>query len=350
MALLDNWTEEMQSAYLYHVLAATEENVTKSRLFGELAASAEAQAEIWADQVHQEGGSVPGEFHPPFRARLVAKLIRWLGPRRIRPILAAIKVRGISVYSQALTTNGHAMPTSVDDFGHRHKGTESGGNLRAAVFGVSDGLVSNTSLIMGVAGAGADAKTILLTGVAGLLAGGLSMAAGEYISMRSQREMYEYQIGLEREELEQYPEQEAEELALIYHARGIPLEEARTLSRGILTNPEHALDTLAREELGLNPQELGSPWGAALASLLAFSVGAVIPVLPFLWWAQDLGAAATMSTSAALAAISLFGVGAVLSLYTGRKAVYSGLRMVFIGVGAGLVTYFIGSMLGVRLA
>src|SRR3990172_7623355 len=208
MALLDNWTEEMQSAYLYHVLAATEENVTKSRLFGELAASAEAQAEIWADQVHQEGGSVPGEFHPPFRARLVAKLIRWLGPRRIRPILAAIKVRGISVYSQALTTNGHAMPTSVDDFGHRHKGTESGGNLRAAVFGVSDGLVSNTSLIMGVAGAGAGAKTILLTGVAGLLAGGLSMAAGEYISMRSQREMYEYQIGLEREELEQYPEQE----------------------------------------------------------------------------------------------------------------------------------------------
>lgn len=351
MALHENWQEEMQSAYLYHILAAKEENITKSKLFGELAVAAEAQAELWAARIEREGGAIPDEFHPGFRVRLVARLIRLLGPRRIRPILAAIKIRGLSVYqAETPAPAGHPMPTTVEDFGQRHKGTDSASNLRAAVFGVNDGLVSNTSLIMGVAGATNDPKIILLSGVAGLLAGALSMAAGEYISMRSQREMYEYQIGLEREELEEYPEQEAEELALIYQARGIPMEEARRLSHQLLQNPEHALDTLAREELGLNPQELGSPWSAALASLLAFGVGAVIPVLPFLWWAGDLGAAATMTVSAALAAISLFGVGAVLSLYTGRKAVYSGLRMVFIGVSAGLVTYFIGSMLGVRLA
>ncbi|MEW6353736.1 MAG: VIT1/CCC1 transporter family protein [Pseudomonadota bacterium] len=346
MAALDGWREEKQSAYLYHVLAAAEENTARSKMFAELARAAEAQADIWAENVRREGGAAPEEFHPPPRARLVAALIRLFGPRRLRPMLAAIKVRGLSVYNPP-APQGHAMPTSVEDFGHRHRGTESGGNLRAAVFGVNDGLVSNTSLIMSVAGAGVEPKTILLAGIAGLLAGALSMAAGEYVSMRSQREMYEYQIGLEREELEQYPEQEAEELALIYHARGVDMDEARSLARNLLKNPEHALDTLAREELGLNPQELGSPWGAALSSLLAFSAGAVVPLLPFLWTQKS--STAAMSASAILAGASLFAVGAVLSLYTGRKAVYSGVRMVLIGAGAGVISYLIGAALGVGL-
>ena len=341
MSALENWTEEMQSAYLYRVLAEVEADPVKGRLFKLLGEAAGAQAGIWAEQITRHGGAPPHEFHPSLRTRVVAGLIRTLGPRAIRPVLAAIKIRGLSVYAGAPGAVGHVMPTSVQDFGHRHKGAGSGGNLRAAVFGVNDGLVSNTSLILGVAGAISDPKLILLSGVAGLLAGALSMAAGEYISMRSQREMYEYQIGLEREELEQYPDEEAEELALIYHARGADMEQARSFAQDIIRNPEHALASLAREELGLNPDDLGSAWGAAFYSFFSFGIGAVIPLLPFL-----LHLSAAVSVSAGLAAVSLFAVGATLSLFTGRQALWGGLRMVLIGGGAGVVAYSIGTLLG----
>lgn len=344
MSALENWTEEMQSAYLYRVLAEVEADPVKGRLFKLLGEAAGAQAGIWAEQITRHGGAPPHEFHPSLRTRVVVSLIRTLGPRAIRPVLAAIKIRGLSVYAGAPGAVGHVMPTSVQDFGHRHKGAGSGGNLRAAVFGVNDGLVSNTSLILGVAGAISDPKLILLSGVAGLLAGALSMAAGEYISMRSQREMYEYQIGLEREELEQYPDEEAEELALIYHARGADMEQARSFAQDIIRNPEHALASLAREELGLNPDDLGSAWGAAFYSFFSFGIGAVIPLLPFL-----LHLSAAVSVSAGLAAVSLFAVGATLSLFTGRQALWGGLRMVLIGGGAGVVAYSIGALLGVGL-
>ncbi len=150
------------------------------------------------------------------------------------------------------------------------------------MFGVNDGLVSNASLILGVAGASSDAHVVLLTGVAGMCAGAFAMATGEYVSVRSQRELFEYQIGLEREELAQYPEAEAQELALIYAAKGLPPEEALRLATQIVADPEHALDTLAREELGLNPDELGSPWGAAISSFVSFAVGALLPLAPFM--------------------------------------------------------------------
>jgi len=269
-----------------------------------------------------------------------------LGPRPIRPVLAAMKVRGISVYSGQPLSAGHPMPRSVEEVGHRHRGVGAGGNLRAAVFAVNDGLVSNTGLIMGIAGAASDAKVILLTGVAGLLAGAFSMAAGEYISMRSQREMFEYQIGLERDEFAEYPDEEAEELALIYHARGMDRGAARALAEALLKDPDHALDTLAREELGLNPDELDSAWGAAASSFLAFATGAILPLLPFLF---EPGAIATPA-AAAVAAVALFAVGATLSLFTGRNALLSGLRMLVIGAGAGVVTYGIGTLLGVSLS
>ncbi len=238
------------------------------------------------------------------------------------------------------------MPTSVGVSERRHKGY-GGGNLRAAVFGVNDGLVSNASLIMGVAGAGATAASVVTAGVAGLLAGALSMAAGEYISMRSQREMFEYQIGLERDELAEYPEEEAEELALIYAARGMDLEQARGITRELVKNPEAALDALAREELGLNPDDLGSPWGAAIFSFLAFAAGAVLPLVPFL---LGLPLRRAVTVAAVVAGIALFGVGAALSLFTGRNAWRGGLRMVLIGGGAGLVTWIIGSLLGAAVS
>jgi VIT1/CCC1 family predicted Fe2+/Mn2+ transporter len=257
-------------------------------------------------------------------------------------VLAAMKVRGMSVYTANST--GHVIPHHLDDVGH-HSAMSGGGNLRAAVFGINDGLISNASLIMGVAGASADAATILLTGTAGLVAGAFSMAAGEYVSVRSQREMYEYQIGLERDELAAYPEEEAHELALIYEARGISTEEAKRMAQTVITDPERALDALAREELGLNPEDLGSPWGAAIFSFVSFAAGGVIPLLPFVFGAGQ----ASLGFAIVLTAIALFGVGATLSLFTGRNALLSGLRMLAIGAAAGGVTYLVGHLLGVSV-
>src|SRR5512137_1869173 len=342
MSSLDSWHEEKQSAWLYRELAACETDTKIAELFRALAAAADFQADKWL----AGAGQAAPAFAPSLRARITARLARAFGPRRVRHMLAAMKVRGLSAYDSQRSLAGHLMPTSVSDVGARHKGY-GGGNLRAAVFGINDGLVSNTSLIMGVAGAAAGADFVLTSGVAGLLAGALSMAAGEYVSMRSQREMFEYQIGLERDELQAYPEEEAEELALIYQARGMQLDEARRVSRELVKNETAALDALAREELGLNPDDLGSPWGAAIYSFLAFAVGAVIPLVPFLF-GLPLGRAVTIA--AVVAALALFGVGAALSLFTGRSAILGGARMVLIGGGAGVATWLIGSALGAAIS
>jgi VIT1/CCC1 family predicted Fe2+/Mn2+ transporter len=171
------------------------------------------------------------------------------------------------------------------------------------------------------------------------------MAAGEFVSVRSQREMYEYQIGLERDELNEYPKQEAEELALIYQAKGLTEKEAHDLASKLISDPEKALDTLAREELGLAPELLGSPWGAASFSFFSFAFGAAIPLLPFLFIAgrQALFGAIGLTT------IALFIVGASLTLFTGKSAFWGGIRMLAIGAAAGSVTYLIGSLMGISL-
>lgn len=339
---LKGWHEEKRSAYLYRAVARAEAGSPRQPLFEELAEAAEKQSGIWAGVIRSEGGQVPAHFQPDLRARLVSGLMRRLSPRTLRPVLAAMKVRGMSLYTSPLP---HRMPLNVDEIGQRHQASGAGNTLRAAVFGVNDGLVSNAALILGVAGATADNDVVLLTGVAGLLAGALSMAAGEYVSVRSQREMFEYQIGLEREELEQYPEEEAAELALIYAAKGVPRDEAETLARRLLRDPARALDTLAREELGLNPDELGSPGKAATASFTAFAAGALIPLFPFTFTAMP----QPLAISIALTGIALFCVGAALSLFTGRRAMFGGLRMLAIGSLAGAATYFIGRAMGVAL-
>ena len=341
---LKSWVEEKRSAYLYRAVSDAESGTPRQFLFLELAAAADRQAELWAVEVRRVGAALPETYRPDWRSRAVAALLRRFGVRPLRAVLAAMKVRGMSLYTKA--EPGHAIPLTLGEVGRRHKGVGSGGNLRAAVFGVNDGLVSNASLILGVAGASGDPAVITLTGIAGLLAGAFSMAAGEYVSMRSQREMFEYQIGLERDELNQYPEEEAAELALIFQARGLDAEAAKQMADALINDPDRALDTLAREELGLNPQELGSPWGAALFSFLAFAAGGAIPLLPFLF-ASGPGA---LTATIALTGVALFAVGAVLSLFTGRHALLGGLRMLAIGAAAGGATFLIGSALGVGLA
>jgi len=335
----NGWVDELRSAYLYRVIAEVERGTPREALFRSLADEAEGQARIWTDKA---GVALP-TLQPDLRLRVVEALVRSRGPRAMRLVLAAMKVRGLSVYTHAAP--GHPVPTSVEDVGSRHRGMSAGGNLRAAVFGINDGLVSNMSLILGVAGANVDANAIILAGIAGLLAGAFSMAAGEYVSVRSQREMFEHQIGLERAELAEYPEEEAEELALVYAARGMPKDQAHEHAHRMVSDPERALDTLAREELGLNPDDLGSPWGAALSSFVCFAVGALIPLLPF---AFASGGKALIS-AVALTGVALFGIGAVISLFTGRSAYRDGVRMLAIGAAAGGLTFAIGKMMGVAV-
>jgi len=339
----DSWQEEQQSAFLYRVIADCEPTPELRTLFMKLAIAAESQSHHWQRLAIAKGEKLPAQFRPALRARLVARLVRWLGPQRLLPMLAAMKVRGLSVYTRTLAA-GHDAPVAGRPES-RHRRLAGGGSFRASVFGVNDGLVSNASLMLGVAGAAFDSHVILLTGIAGLLAGAASMAAGEYVSMRSQREMFEYQIGLERDELAAYPEEEAEELALIYAARGVAPAEARQLADTLTRDPARALDTLAREELGLNPQELGSAWGAAISSFVAFAVGAVIPLIPFFWPHPKHG----LIWSIGLTAVALFATGATVSLFTGRGFLWSALRMVLIGVLAAGVTFFVGHLFGVAL-
>lgn len=338
---LEAWVSEKRSAYLYAALAKAEAGKPCAAMFEGLAAAAEKQAAVWAESVMRDGGALPA-WTPDVRARIVVGLIQTVGPRRIRPTLAAMKVRGLSALTAA--EPGHPKP-QAGVVERRHSGAGSGGNLRAAVFGVSDGLVSNTSLILGIAGAAATSKIILLSGVAGLLAGAFSMAAGEYVSVRSQREMLEYQLGLERDELAKYPDEEAAELALIYETRGVEKGDAARMAANIVADPARALDTLAREELGLNPDELGSPVGAALSSFFSFSAGALVPLLPFLFGAGKVA----LVMSVAFSAGALFAVGAAISLFTGRRALWGGLRMLLIGGSAGAATFGIGNLVGVSL-
>jgi VIT1/CCC1 family predicted Fe2+/Mn2+ transporter len=251
-------------------------------------------------------------------------------------------LREISGYSSGGLAGGAVARLE----GRRHRAASGGNALRAAVLGANDGLLSNFSLVMGVAGAAFSGRTILITGLAGLLAGAGSMAMGEWISVRSARELYGRQIGLERQELLEVPEEEEEELALIYRSKGLPGDQARSLARRLMADRETALDTLSREELGIDPEELGgSALGAAASSYLLFCVGAVVPVLPFLF----LGGWPAVVASALASVAGLFGLGAAITLFTGRSVLFSGGRQVLIGAAAAALTYGLGLLLAVSV-
>jgi VIT1/CCC1 family predicted Fe2+/Mn2+ transporter len=239
----------------------------------------------------------------------------------------------------------HPGPTPADGEIMRVAGSRSGA-LRAAIFGVNDGLVSNLSLIMGVAGGGLGPEGIVLAGVAGLLAGAFSMGAGEYVSMRVQREIFERLIHLEAHELGTDPEGELEELTHLLRRRGIPGDAAATAARAMMADPKQALDVHAREELGLDPEELGSPWGAAASSFTTFAAGAFVPLVPYLFT----GGAAAAWTAVGLALGTLFVVGASLAVFTGRSWFFAGVRQLLIGGAAATVTFVVGRALGVAAA
>jgi vacuolar iron transporter family protein len=219
------------------------------------------------------------------------------------------------------------------------------GALRAAIFGANDGLVSNLALIMGVAGATDRHQTVLLAGIAGLLAGAFSMGAGEFISMRVQRDVFENLLEYERKEQEDSPDEELAELIAIYETKGIPEELARATAEAVHANPDLRLDTHAREELGLDPADLGSPWGAAISSFITFSIGALIPLMPFLF----LDGTMAIVVASVLSLATLFAIGGAMTMLTGKHFYVQGLKMMAIGGSAALVTWLVGNLLGVNL-
>jgi len=355
---------ERQSAALYRGLAAGADG-ERRQVFLELATVEDRHAAHWAAKLTELGVPVPAAGRVGLRERSLIWLANRFSVDAVLPFVERAEHADAGLYDNdpdatsgmAADERSHARLLTRLRGGAGDREAEGGrgiarrerwhrsdrsGSLRAAVFGVNDGLVSNTSLVMGFAGSGAAGATVLFAGLAGLLAGAFSMAAGEYISMSSQREAYQHEIELEAEELRDDPESEAEELALIYRAKGLTAEEADQVAKTIMKDQDAALDTMAREELGLDPDELGSPWSAALSSLVAFAVGAVVVVLPYLFGAGP----GALVIAVVLAALALFGVGATIGLINGRPSIRAGARQLLTGGAAALIVFGIGNLIG----
>jgi vacuolar iron transporter family protein len=387
---LENLKLERDAIVLYDALAAIERDPRRAGAFQRIAANERRHADVWSAKLTELGADVPPAGGPRARVRFIVLVARVFGTKAVTDLVKALEgdeeeaydAQGTSPEVAAIAADerehariwdelrdgGGSAATVVAASGGRdgvafarratspaeigavetwHRAGGRSGTLRAMIFGASDGLVSNLSLVMGVAGAATQNPSfILLAGIAGLLAGSFSMAAGEYISMQSQRELFERQIALERAEMEAMPEEEEAELAAAYRAKGFSSEEAARIAHRIFRDPETALDTLVREELGLDPDELGSPLRAAFGSFLAFAVGAIIPVLPYLFG----GGTSALLVSLGISLVALFAVGAGVSLLTGRSMLFSGARQLVIGLVAALVTYAIGSVIGVGVA
>jgi vacuolar iron transporter family protein len=381
---LENLRLERDAILLYDALAGIEKDPNRAAAFRRIAANERRHADIWARKLEERGADVPPPpTRPRARVAIIVFLARVFGTRAVSDLVTALEGDEEDIYTaqsspevasiaaderehaeiwqrlkaddsnggqsaQAMAARG-AVAGATADIASRERWHRSGrsGTLRAVIFGVSDGLVSNLSLVMGVAGAAGDAsRFVLLGGIAGLLAGAFSMAAGEYISMQSQRELFERQIDLERAELEAMPEEEQAELTSLFRAKGFTAPEAATIAARIFEDKDRALDTLVREELGLDPDELGSPFGAAIGSFVAFAVGAAVPVVPYVLASGPGAFVAAIVVSLG----ALFAVGAGVSLLTGRGMLFSGARQVAIGAVAAAVTWLVGSAIGVGVA
>jgi VIT1/CCC1 family predicted Fe2+/Mn2+ transporter len=369
-----NWRAEQEGALLYQELAKAEPNPHLAELYRRLSESERRHAAFWEERLRQAGQAVPC-VSAGWRLHALIWLAKRFGVSTALPLLSTTEGEASQAYEtqsdaraadfpaaersharlfRTLQTSAHggiAGPL-LARFEGRHRSTSGGNALRAAVLGASDGLTTNLSLVMGVAGASLPGHTILFTGLAGMLAGALSMAIGEWLSVQSARELYQRQIDVERQELAEIPEEEQEELALIYQAKGLDQEAAQHLAHQLIQGNgeaktgEAALDTLAREELGIDPQELGgSAREAAMTSFLLFAMGAVVPVLPFVFgsgWVAVL-------ISLLLGMLGLFVVGIGITITTGAPLFKAGGRQVVLGVLASALTFSLGWLVGGRL-
>jgi len=362
-----NRQNEIDGAAQYHAMATGEARANVADLYRKLAAMEEKHAGFWEERLRAAGVD-PGPRRAGWRARTLSWFARRFGAETILPTMATAEYTGRNDYVAQTETRGTQMTeeerhharvlenlmtksktgvegSTLGRIEGRHR-SASGNALRAAVLGANDGLCSNLSLLMGIAGASANHRVILLTGIAGLLSGACSMALGEWVSVTSARELAEREVKIEKSELESQPEEEREELQLIYESKGLSVHEAKELSTKLMRDPRSALDALAREELGIDPSELGgSPWVAALTSLLLFATGAIVPLAPFFFLT---GNTATMACVAAGGA-GLFAIGAAITLFTGRSALFSGARQLALGGAAAGVTFAIGHAIGVAI-
>jgi len=358
---------EVDAAHLYRAMATSEDREEVADLYLRLADSEDRHAVFWEQQLEQGGASVPPR-RPTWRAMALSWIAGHFGATAVLPTVADQEQADRHVYDHEPESANTGLPSDersharvlgvlsgtrggVDgsligrlEGRHRHVG---GNALRAAVLGANDGLVSNLSLVMAVAGAELESRTIFITGVAGLLAGAISMALGEWISVQSSRELYEQQIAVEREEIRMMPEEEAEELKLIYLAKGFSAEEAERVAARLMENEATALEAMAREELGIDPDDLGgSAWVAAFSSFVLFSLGAIGPVVPFAF----LDGSTAIITSLAVSSGALFIVGGGITLLTGRNVWYAGGRQLAFGLIASGVTFALGRIIGVSVS
>jgi len=364
---LENRQEEVDSAFQYAAMVSSESRANVADIYRRLAEIEERHAAFWEQRL-RDAGRVPGPRRPSVRARTLAWIARRFGANVILPTIAASEYAQRNAYLAHPETYGTSMTdeermharvlgnvlaksSPLEEGGAlariegRHRNV--GGNaLRAAVLGANDGLCSNLSLMMGVAGATVDHRTILLTGLAGLLAGACSMALGEWVSVTSARELAEREVKIEKREVEENPEEEREELQLIYESKGLGTKEARELSQTLMKDEKTALDALSREELGIDPSSFGgSAWTAAVTSFVLFALGAVIPVAPFFFIVDHRAPIA----SVLVGGLGLFAIGASISLFTGRAAWWSGARQLLLGFAAAGATYAIGRAIGVTV-
>ena len=352
---------ELEAAAMYRTLAEVDKGTFREEIFLELVEAELRHASRWAEKLGLDLSQIE-PAKPDLKVSMYKTAARIFGTSRVIPWLVRGEMKDIGIYAadpeardlvaeerrharvlREAAAGGDLTKIVQGETWHRFG---NGGTLRAAVLGVNDGLVSNFGLVMGVAGGTDRPEFVLLAGVAGLLAGAFSMAAGEYISMRSQREVYEHQIMIEEAELREFPEEEEEEMVLIYRAKGLSEEDSRNIAKQIMSNPRAALDTMAREELGLDPSKLGSPWGAAFSSFAAFVAGASVPILPYLFDAGDLA----FSLSAVLSALALIVVGGTLAGLTSRSVFWGSFRMLLAGGAAAAVTFGIGHLIGATIA
>ena len=358
---VDNWQDERNGAALYHAISDAEKDPQLKAVYKRMAEAEERHSNFWESKLKEIKQPLP-KFRLNWRTRTLIFFAKRFGPKFVLPNVLSLE----RLDSHKYDLQSDAKELSQDEQSHarlleaiagdtRPAGTTGskiaelegrhrvgGGNaLRAAVLGANDGLVSNFSLVMGVAGANLSSNSVLITGVAGLLAGACSMALGEWLSVQSARELYEKQIEVERQELEEIPEEEAEELSLIYQAKGLSEQEANKLANRLIKDKTQALDTLAREELGVNPEDLGgSPWTAAATSFFLFAVGAIVPVIPFM----ILSGTQAVAISVIFSVAGLFALGAGITLLTGRNVFSSGLRQVAFGLLAAGITFLLGRL------
>ena len=362
-----NRQKEIDGAALYRVLADIEKQPQMAEVYKRLSASEEKHAAAWEKKLADLNVTIPVR-KPTRRAQILIWLAKRFGPQFVLPTIAGNEKADSQAYDGQ--SDAEAKEFSADEKSHarmlsmasqgssgmsggsvaqmegRHRG--GGGNaLRAAVLGANDGLVSILSLVMGVAGATNSNTDVLIAGMAGLLAGAGSMALGEWLSVQSSRELYEKQIKIEAEEIAESPEEEQEELALIYQSKGLPEDKARELASHMMTDKGSILDTLAREELGIDPEQLGgSAYEAAFTSFFLFAVGAVFPIFPFFFWSGTIA----IYISLAVSGVGLFIIGAAITLMTGRGVLFSGMRQVVVGLVAAALTFGIGRLIGVSIS